>query len=81
MIITYIGSNSGFMDGGLDIFESYKNKDYLKNMNSERFEKWFADVLLRLEENCVIVMDNAPYHSEKAEKIPNNSWKKQTVID
>ena len=52
MIITHIGSNSGFVDGGLDVFESNKNKDYHEDMNSERFEKWFADVLPRLEDNC-----------------------------
>ena len=55
------------MDGGLDVFESNKNKDYHEDMNSERFEKWFADVLPRHEDNCVIVMNNAPYH-RKAKK-------------
>lgn len=81
LIITHIGSDSGFVDGGLDIFESNKNKDYHEDMNSERFEKWFADILPRLEDNCVIVIDNAPYHSRKSEKIPNRSWKKQKIID
>ena len=69
------------MDGGFDVFEFNKNRYYHEDMNSERFEKWFIDVLPRLEDNCVIIMDNAPYHSRKAEKIPNNSWKKQTIID
>lgn len=81
IIITHIGSDSGFVDEGLDIFESNKNKDYHEDMNSERFEKWFSDILCRLEDNCVIVMDNAPYHSRKAEKIPNTSWRKQQIVD
>ena len=81
MIITHIGSDSGLADGGLDAFESNKNKNYHEDMNSERFEKWFADVLPRLKDNCVIVIDNAPYHSRKAVKKNNNSWKKQTIID
>lgn len=41
MIITNIGSDSGFVDEGLDIFESNKNKDYHEDMNSESFEMWF----------------------------------------
>ena len=81
IIITHIGSECGFVDEGLDIFESNKNKDYHEDMNSEKFEKWFTNILPLLEDNCVIVMDNAPYHSRKAEKIPNTSWKKQKIVD
>ena len=39
MIISHIGSDSGFVDGGFDAFKSNKYKDYYKDMNSERFEK------------------------------------------
>lgn len=81
LIITHIGSDSGFVDGGLDIFESNKNKDYHEDMNSERFENWFTKILSQLKNNCVIVMDNAPYHSRKVEKIPNTSWRKQQIVD
>ena len=45
IIITHIGSDFGFMDGGLNVFKSNKNKGYHEDMNSKRFEKWFADVL------------------------------------
>ncbi|XP_049779752.1 uncharacterized protein LOC126176637 [Schistocerca cancellata] len=45
-------------------------------MCAETFEKWFQDVLPRLQENAVIVIDNAPYHSRRKEKVPNaNSYK------
>ncbi|KAF2901916.1 hypothetical protein ILUMI_04272 [Ignelater luminosus] len=34
-----------------------------------------------LEENSVIVLDNAPYHSRKMEKIPTSGWKKSDIQD
>ncbi|XP_023723408.1 uncharacterized protein LOC111873159 [Cryptotermes secundus] len=43
-------------------------------MCAESFENWFRAVLPRLEENAVIVIDNAPYHSRKKERIPATNW-------
>lgn len=69
LIITHIGSETGFVEGGLWVFESKKGGDYHEEMNSDSFEKWFANILPLLEDNCVIVLDNAPYHSRKSEKV------------
>ncbi|XP_072400960.1 uncharacterized protein [Diabrotica undecimpunctata] len=50
-------------------------------MNSDGFEKWFANILPLLEDICVIVLDNAPYHSRKSEKVPTTAWIKQKIKD
>lgn len=49
-------------------------------MNGDTFYKWMTNVLPLLKENSVIVMDNAPYHSVKKEKIPNSTSKKADII-
>ncbi|XP_049779267.1 uncharacterized protein LOC126176168 [Schistocerca cancellata] len=58
-------------------------------MCAETFEKWFQDVLPPLQENAVIVLDNAPYHSRRKQKVPNansnmhqiSEWLKSKNID
>ncbi|XP_072380521.1 uncharacterized protein [Diabrotica undecimpunctata] len=81
VILTHIGSETGFVEGGLWTFESKKSGDYHEEMNSDGFEKWFANILPLLEDNCVIVLDNAPYHSRKSEKVPTTAWIKQKIKD
>lgn len=56
-----------------------KSGDYHEEMNSENFEKWFSNTLEMLEENAVIVLDNAPYHSRRLEKTPTVAWRKDTI--
>lgn len=80
LIVLHIGSKDGFVPGGLLSFESKKTTDYHEEMNGETFYNWMTNVLPRLKENSVIVMDNAPYHSMKKEKIPNTNTKKQDII-
>jgi transposase len=67
LIICHAGSaKHGFLEGAGLIFQSKKaraNTDYHQEMNSEVFKEWFIDMLRGLEEGCVIVMDNASYHS------------------
>ncbi|XP_072377702.1 uncharacterized protein [Diabrotica undecimpunctata] len=81
LTLTHIGSETGFVEGGLWTFESKKSGDYHEEMNSDGFEKWFANILPLLEDNCVIVLDNAPYHSRKSEKVPTTAWIKQKIKD
>ena len=76
LIITHIGSEEGFVPGAEDIFIGKKSGDYHEEMDGNHFEKWFESVLPKLKTNSIIVMDNAPYHSVKMEKIPNKSWNK-----
>ncbi len=48
-------------------------------MNATVFEQWFVDMLGNLEEPCIIVMDNAPYHSTLYEDYPKSNTKKADV--
>ena len=81
LIITHIGSEDGFVEGGLNMFESKKQGDYHKEMNADEFENWFREVLNKLDDNSVIVMDNASYHSRKIERIPTAKCKKQDIFN
>jgi predicted O-methyltransferase YrrM len=45
-------------------------------MSAAVFESWFSDILRGLEEDAVVVMDNAPYHNRKLENNPNTGTKK-----
>lgn len=81
LIITHIGSEDGFVNGGLLMFLSKKQGDYHQDMNAQVFENWFSSILDKLEDNSVIVMDNASYHSRKIEQVPTAKNKKQEIID
>lgn len=82
LIVLHIGSKDGFVPGGLLCFESKKtNTDYHEEMNGNTFFKWMESIIQRLEDNCVIIMDNAPYHSVMCEKIPNKSTRKADIIE
>ncbi|GFW23299.1 DDE_3 domain-containing protein [Trichonephila clavipes] len=48
-------------------------------MNGNHFEKWFETDLPKLKPQNIIVMDNAPYHSVKKEKIPISSLEKSAI--
>lgn len=63
LIITHIGSDSGFLTGGLNVFESRRTGYYHEDMNSEVFETWFSTILDLIKPGSIVVMDNAPYHS------------------
>lgn len=81
IIIVHIGSREGFVKGGLTCFESKTNSnDYDSEINGENFLKWFNNILSFLNDNAVIIMDNAPYHSVRTEQIPVSSWKKANIM-
>lgn len=82
LIVCHIGSEDGFVHGGLLCFESKKNtQDYHDEMNGDSFRDWLQGILPGLKDNAVIVMDNAPYHSVKMEKCPTTSWRKANIIE
>lgn len=54
--------------------------DYHDEMNGETFLDWMKNVLPRLKEYCVIVMDNALYHSVKIDKAPTSATRKTDII-
>jgi len=48
-------------------------------MNSDVFKQWYVDMLKLLPEPCVIVMDNAPYHSMLVNNYPKCNARKAEV--
>lgn len=82
LIVLHIGSENGFLPGGLLCFVSKKNTgDYHDEMNGDNFKEWFESIIPVLDPNSIIVMDNAPYHSVEKEKYPNTSWKKADILE
>lgn len=81
LIVLHIGSDSGFVDNGLLLFQSKKTGDYHEDMNSQRFIEWMHKILPSLDPGSIIVMDNAPYHSTKLEKSPTSSWRKDALVE
>lgn len=85
IIILHAGNENGFVKNALLL--SAKNiaqssADYHEDMTAQLFEKWFSEQLLpNILPNSVVVMDNASYHSRLLSKVPNNSTKKQDIID
>lgn len=77
----HIGSAAGFVSGGLLYFETKKYiGDHHNEMDGDTFLKWFKNILPLLDDNAVIVMDNASCHSMKLEQVPNATWKKPEII-
>jgi len=82
LIAAHIGSEDGFLDGGLLIFNSKKGKNEYRfptEMDEPTFEKWFQTLLPKLKPNSIIVLDNARCHSALVEKLPSRSWKKDEI--
>ncbi|KAJ4431369.1 hypothetical protein ANN_19966 [Periplaneta americana] len=81
LIVCHAGSsNYGFIEGAKMVFQASNNGDYHQQMNSDVFKEWFIDLLRSLEESCVIVMDNASYHSRVFEKIPTTNSRKSEIV-
>lgn len=73
LIICHAGGYNGWIDSPPLVFLSRKTVDYHEEMNSEVFEGWFFEVLLKsIPAESIIVMDNAPYHSWVANKAPTS---------
>ncbi|XP_049768015.1 uncharacterized protein LOC126101394 [Schistocerca cancellata] len=76
-----VSTRSKGPSGCLWTFESKKSGDYHEEMCAETFEKWFQDVLPWLQENAVIVLDNALYHSRRKEKVLNANSNKHEISE
>lgn len=79
LIFVHIGSAAGFMPGGLSCFQSKKIHQFImKKLLDQTLQEWFEEILPLLEDNAVIVLDNAPYHSVKKKKLLRRIGKRQT---
>ncbi|XP_076179541.1 uncharacterized protein LOC143152859 [Ptiloglossa arizonensis] len=79
LIVCHIGSKDGFVPGGMWAFESNKSGDFQEEITAASFENWFLKILPKLEKYAVIVMDDAPYHTRKVEKIPTTATKIESI--
>lgn len=81
LIVVHIGSEDGFVPGGLLCFESKRNgKDFHDEINGDFFHYWLNSVLPGLEENALIIMDNAPCHCVKLDECPTINWRKTDIM-
>lgn len=53
------------------------SSNYHDEMNGDNFHEWLESIIPRLDANSITVMDNAPYHSVREEKIPTSNWKEE----
>lgn len=82
LIVCHAGSSHyGFIKEAKLIFRSKSGntEDYHNQMNAEVFRSWFVQMLQSLEESCVIVMDNAPYHSMLEDNFPKSNARKADI--
>lgn len=84
--ILHAGSHFGFLEGCDLLLDSRNNdRDYHKTMNGEVFQNWLVSRLIpalnKIAGKCVVVLDNAPYHSVQLDKKPTLSWKKKDMQD
>jgi hypothetical protein len=84
--ILHAGCSTGFLKGCCLLLDSKcDDRDYHKTMNGDIFHKWVTNQLLpalqKLNKKCIVVMDNAPYHSVLAERPPTSSSKKSQLND
>jgi transposase len=79
LIVFHAGSKShGFIEGAKMIFRS-NTGDYDSQMIAEAFRSWFIEMLQSLKEACVIVMDNAAYHSMLVDNFPKSNARKSYI--
>lgn len=74
-ILAHAGGENGFIPG-VDLLYKCKSKtgDFDKEMTTKIFVKWLKENLIpNLPPNSIVVIDDAPYHSTQAEKIPSRS--------
>ncbi|XP_064077592.1 uncharacterized protein LOC135195263 [Macrobrachium nipponense] len=82
LIILHAGSAEGFIPNAELIFTAKNDGDYHRQMNHEVFEEWFRCQLLpNIPPTSIIVMDNAPYHSRKVDRLPTMSSKKAVITE
>ena len=61
---------------------SKASADYHQDMNSDVFESWLEKQLLpNLPQKCILIIDNASYHSRQEVKVPTQATKKAEILE
>ena len=81
-----MGTKDGWIKGSIRVWKHRRDgpqtEDYHSDICGDDYEKWIKECLEleSLPENCVFVMDNAPYHSKQIENCtPRSTWKKNEL--
>ncbi|KAL4091320.1 hypothetical protein QTP88_026023 [Uroleucon formosanum] len=76
LIVLHIGSEDGFLPGGLLCFESKKNtSDYHNEMNGDTFREWMEGILPLLQPNSEVMLNVKKILSDKEKvSILQNVW-------
>ncbi|XP_073963586.1 uncharacterized protein isoform X2 [Choristoneura fumiferana] len=76
--IVHIGNENGFLPDAAEIFEP-NTKNYGDPMTAGHFECWFENTVKKLGDNAVVVLDDAPHHSRRIDKLPTSNWTKASI--
>lgn len=83
-VVVAAGTDEGFVDGSYLCYPAKSNQgDYHGEMNGELFKRWLTTQLLpSLPSPSVLVLDNAPYHSQLTEgsRCPTTATRKADLI-
>ena len=75
IIVVHAGNRRGFIPGAKST-----TGDYHSEMDRRNFTKWLEEKLLpNLEEPSAIVLDNASYHSMRADRFPTSNSRKTDI--
>ena len=85
IVICHAGSKFGFIPNSLLMCGKSLSKasaDYHQDMNSDVFESWLEKQLFpNLPQKCVLIIDNASYHSRQKVKVPTQATKKAEILE
>ena len=86
IVICHAGSEFGFITNSLLMCGKSLSKAsagyYHQDMNSDVFESWLEKQLLpNLPQECVLIIDNASYHSRQEVKVPTHATKKAEILE
>jgi hypothetical protein len=56
LIMVHTGNEKGYLNKGLLVFEGIKCGDYHDEMNSEKLEAWFTNILSLIPQNSVVYL-------------------------
>ena len=75
-IVVHAGGDIGFVPVALQIFSTCKTN----TMDGSKFENWYKiKLLLHLQQNSVVVMDNASYHCVQVDRPPTSGSTKADI--
>jgi hypothetical protein len=73
--VLHAGHKGGFLEGCSYLLDSnIEHRDYHRTMNGQLFQTWVEQQLIpaldKINTKVVVIMDNAPYQSMVADKLP-----------